>query len=104
MVPSTSEPNAKSIVRPRVSVLAREVGGEMVLLDVEFGTYYGLNEVGTRAWSLLAEGATLGEIEERLHSEFDVDQPTLEADLGALVRDLLDHGLIDVVPSNLSVE
>jgi hypothetical protein len=69
----------------------------MVLLDVDLGTYYGLNEVGTRAWSLLAEGATLGEIEVRLLAEFEVDRATLEADLRVLLRDLAEHGLIDVI-------
>jgi hypothetical protein len=87
-------------VRP--SVLAREVGGEMVLLDVDLGTYYGLNEVGTRAWSLLAEGASVGELEERLLVEFEVDRATLAADLHGLLRDLAEHGLIDVILPDLS--
>ena len=98
MAPPTPEPTAKSTVKPRAGVLAREVGGEMVILDVGLGTYYGLNEVGTRAWTMLAEGVTLGEIERRLLSEFEVDRATLDADLRALVRDLLSHGLIDVLP------
>lgn len=97
MAISTSEPTSKSVARPRAGVLAREVGGEMVLLDVDQGTYYGLNEVGTRAWSLLAEGATLGEVEERLLTEFEVERSTLEADLHGLLRDLAEHGLIDVI-------
>ncbi|HEV7670202.1 MAG TPA: PqqD family peptide modification chaperone [Thermoanaerobaculia bacterium] len=90
--------SSRSTARPRDGVLAREIGGEMVLLDVEAGTYFGLNEVGTRIWSLLAEGATLGEVEERLLGELEVDRETLETDLLSLVRDLTAQGLIDVVP------
>jgi hypothetical protein len=90
--------SSRSTARPRAGVLAREIGGEMVLLDVEAGIYFGLNEVGTRIWSLLAEGATLGEVEERLLGELEVDRETLETDLRGLVRDLTAQGLIDVVP------
>ena len=98
----TPELTPRSIARCRAGVLAREVGGEMVLLDVDLGIYYGLNEVGTRAWTLLAEGATLGEVEERMSAEFEVDRPTLHADLRGLLRDLAEHGLIDVTSPDLS--
>lgn len=97
MALSTSELTSRSIARPRAGVLAREVGGEMVLLDVDLGTYYGLNEVGTRVWALLVEGENFGKVEERLLAEFEVDRPTLEADLRGLLRDLAEHGLIDVI-------
>ncbi|MEP7013743.1 MAG: PqqD family protein [Acidobacteriota bacterium] len=93
----TLEPTSRTLVRPRAGILAREIGGEMVLLDVEEATYYGLNEVGTRVWSLFVEGATLSEIEERLLVEFEVSREILEADLGGLLRDLAEHGLIDVI-------
>ena len=98
MVITTPELSSRSVARPREGVLAREIGGEMVLLDVEAGTYFGLNEVGTRAWSLLAEGATLGEVVELLLAELEVDRETLETDLRGLVCDLVAQGLIDVAP------
>ena len=34
-------------------VLFQDLGEEVVLLEVESGQYYGLNEVGARMWSLL---------------------------------------------------
>ena len=33
-------------------VVAREVGNETVLLDLESGTYYGLDPIGARMWNL----------------------------------------------------
>ncbi len=81
-------------------MLAREVGGEMILLDLDLGNYYGLNEVGCRVWSLLVAKATFGEIEERLFDEFEVDRSTLASDLRRVLRDLAEHGLIDVLPDD----
>lgn len=97
MTIQTPEPTSRKLVRPRAGILAREIGGEMVLLDVDEATYYGLNEVGTRVWSLLVDGATLSEIEERLLVEFEVSREILETDLRGLLRDLAEHGLIDVI-------
>ena len=35
-------------------VLEAEVDGEVVALDIEKGTCYGLNKVGSRVWRLIA--------------------------------------------------
>ena len=45
----------KSKIGVPEDVLFNDVGGEAVLLNLETGQYYGLDEVGTRMWSLLAE-------------------------------------------------
>ncbi len=36
-------------------VLCRDLGAEAVVLDLESGIYYGLDEVGLRMWKLLQE-------------------------------------------------
>lgn len=68
----------------------------MVVLDVDRGLYYGLNEVGTQAWTLWVEGLTLGQVESRLIAAYEVDSETLCADLRRLLEDLAANGLIDV--------
>jgi len=85
-----------SRIQPRPGILGREIGGEMVLLDVEAGVYYGLNEVGMRAWALFSEGSSLGAAHERLLSEYETEPAVLWQDLESLVRDLAANGLIDV--------
>ena len=37
-------------------VVFRDLDGEAVILDLVSGTYFGLNEVGTRVWRLVDEG------------------------------------------------
>jgi len=75
-------------------VMAREVGEETVILDLNSGTYYGLDPVGTRAWALLGEGRSLGAVCEQMEREFEVDRATLETDLTALVSELVSKGLL----------
>ena len=75
-------------------VVAREVGGETMLLDLSSGTYFGLDEVGGRVWQALEDGNSLSEACDRIEADFDVSRDQLEADVLALVQDLLDKGLV----------
>ena len=79
-------------------VLVRNLDGEAVLLDLASGTYFGLNEVGARVWELIEAGATVGSIKKTLVDEFEVEEPVLAADLGALFQSLLDRGLVSAAP------
>jgi len=37
-------------------LLVQQLNCETVILDLDSGTYFGLDEVGTRVWQLLAQG------------------------------------------------
>lgn len=75
-------------------VLMRGLGDEMVMLNLEAETYYGLNEVGARLMRLAEAGATLAQISEKLVSEFEVGREQLEHDLRAVAADLIAAGLL----------
>lgn len=76
-------------------VIAREVGGETILLDLASGNYFGLDPVGTRVWQLIEEeGCTLGEACDVLVGEYDVAHAELEKDLLALAENMADQQLI----------
>jgi Coenzyme PQQ synthesis protein D (PqqD) len=78
------------------SVLFRDLGGEAVVLDLESGCYYGLDEVGTRIWNLLGSHGDMGRIEAALLAEYDVDREQLAGDLTEFVRSLAEQGLLAV--------
>jgi hypothetical protein len=75
-------------------VLARKTGEEMVLLNLDNEQYYGLDEVGTRLWELLDGGSTFGDLVDTMLAEFEVDRPTLVADLSSILGDLEENGLV----------
>jgi len=84
-------------VRQRPGTLCREIDGEAVLLDTEAGIYFGLNEVGTRAWALIGPGARLGAVCDGLLADYDVDEARGWQDLVQLVGDLARHGLVEII-------
>mgnify|MGYP001184990764 FL=1 len=77
-------------------VVARKVGDEIALLDLDNGTYFGLNEMGSRIWELIADGKSLSEICDLLLAEFDVVRDILDADVRELARELNAKGLIRI--------
>jgi len=75
-------------------VMGRSVGDETVILDLESGTYFGLDPVGARMWALMGEGKTLGEVCDVMLEEYDVTRQRLEEDLLNLAGELAEKGLI----------
>ncbi len=75
-------------------VVGTRQGDTTVLLDVNGGMYYTLNEVGGRIWELLGSGVPVPEIIERLQEEYQVAPETLVADTAALIDRLLQAKLV----------
>ncbi len=75
-------------------VLCRIVEDEAVLLDLDFGQYYGLNSVGTRIWQLLGDGHSPSSICDHVVREFKVSEGEAVADVEALIETLLARRLL----------
>ncbi|HKH43929.1 MAG TPA: PqqD family protein [Thermoanaerobaculia bacterium] len=93
---SSSDLVPGTVVRHRPGILFRDLAGEAVLLDPQAGTYFGLNEVGTRVWNLFATGASLETVRAALLAGYDAPPERIWDDLLILVRDLLAHGLVEI--------
>lgn len=73
-----------------------DLAGEAAVLGLKSGTYYGLNAVGARIWSLLQQSRTVGEIRDAILAEYEVEPRRCEEDLFALLDQLAAEGLIIV--------
>ena len=78
------------------NVVSRELEGEAVILNLETGTYFGLNEVGTRIWALIQEHRSLSRVFEAMRAEYGVSPDVLKSDLLRLVEELRAKGLVGV--------
>jgi len=76
------------------SVVCAELEDEAVLLHVEAGLYFGLDEVGLRIWNLLLGGVTETELVERLLAEYEVAPAQLHSDVSDFLARLEAEGLI----------
>ena len=76
-------------------VVTRQVGDETVLLNLESGTYFGLDPVGSRFLELLQAKGALAAIIPQMLEEFEVTEAQLEADLVRLADEMLASGLLE---------
>lgn len=93
--------NLQTIVSVPRGVMARRVGDEVVVLDLERGEYFGLPAVGARIWELLSDEKSLGQVVEAIVIEYNVDRDTAELDLIRLAEDLVVRGLLISAPPSV---
>lgn len=77
-------------------VVTRQLDGELVLLNLDTETYFGLDEVGTRMWEVLCSSSSVEEAYQKLVEEYDVDSATLRNDLESLLSQLVESGLLEL--------
>jgi hypothetical protein len=87
--------SATTVVR-NDGLVEAEVENEIVALNVEKGTCYGLNPVGSRIWKLLAAPTRISDICARLIADYKVEQGTCESQVLDLLEELRAEGLITV--------
>jgi hypothetical protein len=73
-----------------------ELSGEIAIVNLKNGVYYGIDPVGARVWQLLHDPVTVAEICDALGGEFEVDRPRLESDISTFIGELAQHGLIEI--------
>ncbi len=76
-------------------VVTRQVGDEAVLLNLESGTYFGLDPVGSRFLELLQTEGELAAVIPQMLEEFEVSEAQLETDLLQLADEMLASGLLE---------
>jgi hypothetical protein len=70
--------------------------GEVVILNMADGVYYGMNPVGGRIWSLISQPRRVGEIRDTLLNEYDIEPERCMQEVLALLKELLDQGLVQI--------
>lgn len=95
-VPEAAKASLDSVVSVPDQVLFRDLDGEAVILSLDSGQYYGLDEVGTRMWVLLTEHGQVEQVYRVLLDEYEVSDTQLCRDLLGLVDELVACGLLRV--------
>jgi len=83
-------------VRVTREVHVREFDGDLVILDLAKGDYFGIDEIGARLWRGLERGQSCEEIAGALIVDYDTDRERLLTDLLNLANELLVKGLVEL--------
>jgi len=91
----TLEPQMR--VRRIDDVLDTEIDDQTVMMDIEQGRYFGLNETGSRIWDLLAEPTVIGDLSDQLAAQFGVPREQCQQQVIDFLGRMMSRGLIQVV-------
>ena len=81
---------------PHPDVLVRRVGEESVLVHMGRNEIFALNPTGTRLWELLSEGCSRSEAVDRLSTEFDASEETIDHEADRFLALLQREGLAEL--------
>ena len=71
-----------------------EIDGEIVALDIEEGTCFGLDEAGASIWRIAEQPVSVAEIIDGLTQEYEVDRQDCLRDILPFVDEMISVGLL----------
>jgi hypothetical protein len=86
-----------SVVVPAKDQVSSDLAGEAVILDLKNGVYHGLDPTGARIWSLIQERKPVSAVRDAIMAEYEVAAEVCEPDILALLQQLVDKGLAEIV-------
>jgi hypothetical protein len=77
------------------TVMSTEVQGEFVVMDIQKGSYFALNQTGSEIWRALENPVSRTDLVERLCRQFDVEPSVCESRVKPFLDRLLNFGIIE---------
>jgi hypothetical protein len=85
-----------SIVVVSKDQVSSDLAGEIAILNLKAGSYYGLDHVGARIWNLIQKPMRVSDVRDTILKEYEVEPDQCEHDLIELLEKLAAEGLIEV--------
>lgn len=90
-----AELSTNTVISRLPDLLHTEVDGEVVLMSVDTGRYYGLDEIGTNIWNCLEEPRKVSDLIDAMKNDYEDDSGTIEFDTLAFLNRMADEKLIE---------
>lgn len=85
-----------NIISRNPEIDATDLDGEVVMMNMEKGQYFMMNEVGSRIWEIIEEPMKISELIDTLLGEFEVERDECENTVMEFLNDLSYGDLIKV--------
>ncbi len=76
--------------------VSSNLDGETVMMSVENGKYYGLDDIGSRIWELIEQPIKVSDLINTLLKRFDVDREACERDVLIFINELNEDRILQV--------
>jgi len=86
----------ETVISQIEEIVASDIDGETVMMSIENGKYYGLDDIGSRIWELIEQPIKVSDLIDALLERFDVDRETCERDVLKFLNELNDDKILAV--------
>ena len=90
------EITTETIISQIEEIVASDIDGETVMMSIENGEYYGLDDIGSRIWELIEKPVKVSDLIDTLLERFDVDRETCERDVLKFLNELNEYKILNV--------
>lgn len=91
-----TEIKPSSIISQSSDQVSKKLDDATIIMSIEEGKYFNLNNVASRIWEIIEERCTLEKLIQQLESEFEISKGDCSRDVNELLMSLLDISLIEV--------
>jgi hypothetical protein len=88
------ELETRTIVCRNPDVLATDIDGEIVLMSVERGSYYGLKKTARDIWELLEAPSAVGDLCEAMQRRYAGPATAIESDVRRFLSEMAAEGIV----------
>ncbi len=85
-----------STLRRNPELLSVEMDGDLVMMSIESGNYFGVSGIGPTVWNFLETSKQFDQVVDEIVENFEVEPGIAAADLRKFVENLAEHGMIEV--------
>jgi hypothetical protein len=86
--------NDQTLITRNPALLVAPVHDETVMMEIESGRYYGLDDIGTAVWQRLESPCRFGDLVQSLTMEFDAGRTVIARDVGVLLTRMAEHKVV----------
>lgn len=94
MEPNRHDTEGMNLVGRAPGVIMAEVDGDVVLMSLEEGCYFGLDDISSDIWRRIERNCTFAQLVEGLVEDYDAPHNEIESGVRRLLHDLAEHGLV----------
>ncbi len=87
----------KSRIKRADGTIETEVDGSRVLMSIELGKYYGLNEVASTIWEKMENPLAVEDLINQLLEEYDIDERSCTEQVLKYLEDLEKNCLLSIL-------
>jgi hypothetical protein len=87
--------NLSSLLKINASKVAHQIiDGEVIMINLDTGSYYSLDKAGAAAWSLIEKQISVRSLFHLIAARYEGDRREIESALARLIEDLREENLI----------